>query len=138
MKNLPRPEELAPLVTDTDVESRVATLIGRANVRQLWLLFLDEDGVQLPLLLPIDGLPPAPRHADLSSMMTSISQLMANIGASRAVIVWERYGPATLTANDVLWIKALTGSCAAEGVSIRAVLLSYRNGVRWIAPDDYV
>ncbi|WP_213814069.1 hypothetical protein [Glaciihabitans sp. dw_435] len=138
MNELPRPDELAPLLTDADVETRVSTLIGRATVRQLWLLFLDDDGVQLPLLLPIEGLPPSPRHTDLESMMTSISHLMSSIGADSAVLVWERYGAATLTANDVSWLQALVGACAVENLAIRAVLLSYRNGVRWVAPDDYI
>ena len=49
--------QLLPLTTDQDVERRVADLIGRANSRQLWLLFLDEFDIQLPLLIPIEGLP---------------------------------------------------------------------------------
>ena len=39
--------ELMPLVTDAEIERRVADLIGRANSRQLWLLFLDEFAIQI-------------------------------------------------------------------------------------------
>jgi len=47
---------LTPLDTDADVLDRVDQLIGEdaRRDRSLWLLFLDADAVQLPVVVPID------------------------------------------------------------------------------------
>jgi hypothetical protein len=42
----------APLATDEEVLQRAELLLGHAIRRQLWLMFLDEDDRQLPLLMP--------------------------------------------------------------------------------------
>jgi sugar phosphate isomerase/epimerase len=121
-----------PLLTDQDIERRVADLIGRANSRQLWLLFLDEVGVQLPLLIPIEGLPTTPTDEQTDEVVAGIRELMGEIGASAVVTVLERYGPATLTEQDAAWVRSLGRACAEHGVTLRAQLLSHRAGVRWL------
>jgi hypothetical protein len=120
------------------IEQRVRDLIGRAYRRQLWLLFLDEVDRQLPLLVPIDGLPSQPEDDGTDQVVGNIKQLMHEIGATALVIVWERDGPPTMTHPDTLWARSLASSCRARGVPLRAMLLSHRKGVRWIPPDDYV
>jgi hypothetical protein len=127
-----------PLRTDALIEERVHTLIGRATMRQLWLLFLDEDDIQLPLLIPIDGLPIKPGADSVASVVANIAALMEEIAATGLVVVWERYGPATLNAQDTAWAGAFASECQRVRVPLRASLLSHRTGVRWIAPDDYV
>jgi hypothetical protein len=128
--------ELLPLVTDDDVERRVADQIGRANARQLWLLFLDELDLQLPLLIPVDGLPAQPDGDHSERVIETVRDLMDEIGASSVVVVLERYGPTTLTAQDAAWVRFLRAGFAAAGVTLRAQLLSHRTGVRWIADDE--
>lgn len=128
---------LSPLVTDDDIERRVAELIGRANIRQLWLLFLDGADRQLPLLIPIDGLPSQPTEQHTAGIVTQLSELMGDIGAASIILVWERYGAATLTAQDAAWARSLHDACESTGLPLRAMLLSHRTGVRWIAADDY-
>ncbi|HEV7950713.1 MAG TPA: hypothetical protein VGP24_13190 [Glaciihabitans sp.] len=130
-------DSLVPLISDTLIEDRVRTLIGRANMRQMWLLFLDEDELQLPLLIPIDGLPPAPDPSNTQTVISNIAELMGEIGATGLIIVWERYGPATLSAQDSAWATALAAACATVRVRLRAILLSHRSGVRWIGAEDY-
>jgi hypothetical protein len=125
-----------PLATDADIHKRVEQLIGKANQRQLWLLFLDELGVQLPLLIPIDALPTAPSDAQTAEVLDRVREVMGEIGASALVVVIERYGPSTLTAQDIEWARSLHRACDASGVVLRAQLLSHRTGVRWIAVDD--
>ena len=49
-----------PLTTDSDIEERVGELLGTANQRQMWLIPLDEQDRQLPLLIPIEGMPVRP------------------------------------------------------------------------------
>ena len=128
--------QFLPLDTDAAIEERVADLIGRANQRQLWLLFLDQLELQLPLLIPIDGLPTSPSEEQLAVVLDRVREVMGDIGASSIVVVFERYGPAALTDQDIEWARSLRAGCAASGISLRAELLSHRNGVRWIAADD--
>jgi hypothetical protein len=126
-----------PLRTDPEIEARVAELIGRANIRQLWALFLDHDAVQLPLLIPIDGVPSEPSPAHTTEIIARLRGVCEEIGASALVLVWERYGAATLTPQDAAWARALHETCGEVGVPLRAMLLSHRTGVRWIAQDDF-
>jgi hypothetical protein len=128
--------QLLPLTTDQDIERRVADLIGRANSRQLWLLFLDEVDVQLPLLIPIEGLPSQPTDEQAERVVGRVRELMSEIGASSVVTVLERYGSATLSAQDAAWVRSLRHGCVEQGVTLRAQLLSHRTGVRWIAEKD--
>jgi hypothetical protein len=137
--SLPSVDEarLAPLITDNDIERRVSDLIGRANVRQLWLLFLDSEAVQLPLLIPIDGMPSQPTDLDIERVVSNIAELMRDIEASSVITVWERYGAARLTQQDAAWARALDHACADQGVTLRAMLLSHRTGVSWIRRADF-
>ena len=128
--------QLVPLTTDEDIERRVADLIGRANSRQLWLLFLDEVDVQLPLLIPIEGLPPEPTDEQAGDVIARVRDLMGEIGASTVIVVLERYGPASLTAQDAAWVRSLRRGCEECGVTLRAQLLSHRTGVRWIGAEE--
>jgi hypothetical protein len=137
--NPPQYEEtqLLPLVTDADIERRVADLIGRANSRQLWLLFLDEFDVQLPVLIPIESLPAEPTDDQTELVISRVRELMAEIGASSVITVLERYGAATLTAQDAAWSRSLRTNCVRNRVTLRAQLLSHRTGVRWIAESEF-
>ena len=49
-----------PVPTDRDVQERVASLLECAIRRQWWTLYLDENDVQLPLLMPMAGYPHSP------------------------------------------------------------------------------
>jgi hypothetical protein len=124
---------LEPLTTDVLIQQRVADLVGRAIRRQLWLFFLDENSVQLPLVMPCDDLPvyppddPVPVYADFAE----------GCGATSIVAVLERFGDDELTPADTAWARHLHDSCAGL-VPLRAVLLSHRRGIRWIAEDDYL
>ena len=127
-----------PLVSDDDVLERVDSLIGRACRRQFWLLFIDEDHVQLPVLLPLEDYPAAPYGGNAELLAARISELIEATGAAQVIVVWERRsGPAT-TEADRVWARELAAACADADVSIRAQLISHREGVRWFAADDYL
>jgi hypothetical protein len=128
--------QLLPLTTDRDIEDRVAALIGRANTRQLWLLFLDEQDVQLPLLVPIEGLPSEPTDEHVGAVVDRVREVMGEIGSSAVITVLERYSSAALTAQDASWVRFLRSACAERGVNLRAQLLSHRTGVRWIGEEE--
>ena len=135
--------KLLPLTTNALIEARVADLVGRAIRRQLWVLFLDERDVQLPLLVPLEGLPQLPPDpsgpADASgfSIPSMLRHFMDATGARSFIFVLERYADASLARSDVAWARALHGACDEVRVPLRGILVSHRRGVRWVAQDDY-
>lgn len=123
-----------PLTTDALIQQRATELVGRAVRRQLWLFFLDENDVQLPLIVPIDDLPVSPPDEP----MLGIADFADAAGASCIVAVLERYGDDALTSGDKAWARSLREGCGATSIRLRAILLSHRRGVRWVAQDDYL
>ena len=128
---------LQPLVTDEQIRQRAEALIGKANQRQLWLLFLDDESVQLPLLIPIDGLPPRPTDENTARVIDRVREVMADIGAESLVIVLERHASATLSVHDRDWARSLYAACEGSGVALRAQLVSHRAGVLLLDPAEY-
>ena len=132
-----RQADLEPLTTDDAIEQRVASLIGRAQSRQIWLLFIGHDRVQSPLILPISDIPVAPPDDDLDNWTAFVRGAADAVEAGEVVVVVERYAPERLTDADRAWAKMLRDACRVTGVTLRAVLLSHRNGVRLLAAEDY-
>ncbi len=126
-----------PLTTDDLIEERVSALIGRACRRQLWLLFLDAEDVQLPILMPTDDFPVSPLPEYARALARGVSEILEATDAAQVILVWERYAGAELTAGDRAWARQLHDECTESGVRVRAQLLSHKRGVRWIAPEDY-
>lgn len=117
------------LTTDALIQERATELVGRAVTRQLWLLFLDANDVQLPLIVPLDDLPSMPLGD------TEVyREIIDACGAASVVAAIERYGEETLTESDRAWARHLRANI---GPVLRGILLSHRLGVRWIAEDDY-
>ncbi|MEO6505335.1 MAG: hypothetical protein ABIW36_12455 [Terrimesophilobacter sp.] len=127
---------LQPLTTDGLVQERVADLIGRAIQHQLWFLFLDDEQVQLPLVIPVGELPTRP-DAFLGTIAAQLHEAMEVEAASAVIVVIERYADAALTSADREWALAIHDTFDQAGVAVRAILLSHRRGVRWVAQDDY-
>lgn len=124
---------LEPLTTDALIQQRVTDLVGRAVRRQLWLFFLDDNEVQLPVILPLDDLPARPSPDN----PLPFADLAESYGASAIVAVLERYGDDEITDVDIAWARALHAACLGR-VRLRGVLLSHRRGIRWIAEEDYL
>ncbi|GAB3606551.1 hypothetical protein GCM10027413_19600 [Conyzicola nivalis] len=129
--------DLEPLTTDTLIERRVGSLIGRAQNRQIWLLFLDCDHVQSPLVLPVSDIPVAPPDDDLDNWSELLRGATAAVDCADVIVVIERYATERLTDADRAWARMLSDGCRVAGVTLRAVLLSHRNGVRLLDDDDY-
>jgi hypothetical protein len=125
-----------PLVSQVQIEERVRALIGRASRRQLWFLFLDENRVQLPLLIPLDDHPSAP-DGTVHDLARAMGQAMEAAGAESIIAVIERYASSALGPADQAWAKAIHEAFDHEGLNLRGILLSHNRGVRWVAQDDY-
>ena len=131
------------LATDHDVQERIAELLQTAIRRQWWTLYLDEDDVQVPLIMPMSGYPErpdAPCGADGTAaqlLASRLAQIMEEVGAAKLIFVWERPGRAESTPADREWARGLAEACRAVGLVVRAQLILHDRGVRWFAPDDY-
>jgi len=132
-----RQADLEPLTTDALIEQRVESLIGKAQNRQIWLLFLDQNQVQSPLVLPVSDVPVAPAPDDLDNWCELIRGTTQAVDAGDVIVVIERYAPDRLTDADRGWARMMSDGCRVAGVTLRAVLLSHRHGVRLLAAEDY-
>jgi hypothetical protein len=130
-------EHLPPLASQAAIEERVQLLIGRAARRQIWLLFLDHEDRQLPLLIPVQDPPPEPEQDDDRRFATLLAYVQDQTDARGFVAVIERFGGMTLTTRDSAWARMLTDAAALSPLRLHGILLSHARGVRWMAPDDY-
>lgn len=125
-----------PLTTDEQVRERVELLVRNALRRQLWLMFLDGDDVQLPVLMPTD-VPANPGTADASNLARFISGVNEDLDATSIVITLERRGSDEISNDDRAWFRLVRDACAMAELKLRGPLLAHTRGVRWVAAEDY-
>jgi hypothetical protein len=122
------------LHTDDDGFARVRDLIGSAIVdRRLWLMFVDGDGRQSPVLMPIDDLPCAPEPSLMSGLEHVLGGIRDDLATDRpgsVLCTLERRGPDEVLAGDVAWAVALRSTCLEAGVEVRGMFLSTPGSVR--------
>lgn len=133
-----------PLTTDRDRVARVRDLLAPAtHPSQLWVLFLDDEDHQTPVLIPLTNRPavPDPRLVDglvgaLAALITGQRQERDDPGTvgSQVMFVLERFGPRHTTADDRRWAAALTGACVRSEVVCAGVFLLSRTGVSAVVP----
>lgn len=129
----PRFDTTTPLRTDADVLRRVRELVGPATADQLWLMFVDGDDRQAPVVVPVEDPPPAP-----DALVGALVQILAGMrndlstaaGPGSVILTRERRGPGGVLPADRAWADALTAGCAGAGVRLRGFFLSTPSGVR--------
>ncbi|HEY0816210.1 MAG TPA: hypothetical protein VGE11_23290 [Pseudonocardia sp.] len=131
---LQHPVDLPPLVNDEDVLARVAKLVGTAITdRQLWLMLVDGDGRQTPVVVPISGMPRNPDARGLAGLSRVLSGLRAELATARGpgavIFTRERRGSEEVSPLDRAWAAALAEVCRTADVGLRGVYLSTPGGV---------
>jgi hypothetical protein len=134
---IPNPADAPLLLTDSDVLERVEQLVGPAAVaRQLWIMFVDGDGRQAPVLLPISDIPPRPEARvidNLAAVMAGLcADLTTDVAGGSVILTLERIGRDAVLAGDQQWAAALREACECAGATLRGVYLSTSGGVRRI------
>jgi len=126
-----------PVRTDADVLARVATVIddeARA-LHALWLFFLDRDGMQNEVVVPIDCIPELPDPHLAGTVCYVISQLLSGAEPDgSAIITLSRPGMTDLGDADRHWLKALQQGAATHQSPIRMLCLATPGGVRELGP----
>ncbi|MBP2370574.1 hypothetical protein [Pseudonocardia parietis] len=130
----PHSSELPALHTDADVHERVSMLVGTAVTdRQLWIMFLDGDGVQAPVLMPIAEMPAAPDPGIVDRLAEVLGSLHGDLateqGPGSVVLTWERRGPDRPQPADRAWGRALLDACGVSGTRCLGTFLSTPAGV---------
>jgi hypothetical protein len=129
----------APLYTDRDVLQRVDYLIDQPSRRQrsVWLAFLSPDGIQLPVVTPIDAAPERPDSRGARNLCHMAAHVLADAApGGSAVIALTRPGGGTVDDTDRCWFAALHSAARDEVVTIRMLCLATSDGVRQLTVDD--
>ncbi|WGD37402.1 hypothetical protein [Lysinibacter sp. HNR] len=127
-----------PLDTDLQIQHRVQYLIGAAQRRRVWFMYLDRANVQIPVVMPMADFPLEVGEEDGDHVSRALARFMREVGALQVFLVWERPGGRTLRRSERGWAREILHGCALGGVPIRAQLLSHSGGVRWLSPDDFI
>ncbi|TWX40775.1 hypothetical protein ES689_04960 [Frigoribacterium sp. ACAM 257] len=118
-----------PLVSDHDLLTRVEVLVPVAVRRQLWTLFLDSDDVQLPMVVPLEGIPERPDRSAVERWGDALDAVSAEFGVASVVFVLERPGPRVDTDPDCAWRLALAHLAESRRFAVRAVFTCASDGV---------
>jgi hypothetical protein len=132
MTKIPSPHDAPPLLTDDDVKRRVEALVGPAlRDRTLWLLFIDGDRRQAPVVMPINDLPRLPDGVitGLGSVLEGVlPDLATAAGPGSVVFVRERLGPDYILPADRVWAEVLATMCRARRIVVRGTYLTTPGG----------
>jgi hypothetical protein len=129
----------APLSTDQDVLRCVDRLVDQHSRRNrtLWLMFVSSDGVLLPVVIPIDGVPERPDPQFVGNMCFVIAEVLAHQApGGTAVVVLSRPGSDTVDDTDRCWFRTINGAARERGAAIRMVSLATQTSVRQLTIDD--
>lgn len=130
--------DLPLLTTDADVLARIRHQVGRASAhRQLWILFVDGDDRQAPVVMPVAEMPAEPGPGTTAGLTAVLSgfgdELATDRGPGSVILAWERRGPDDVVDADRAWALALTETCRQAGIALRGTFLSTPGGVRPLA-----
>lgn len=132
------PELLAvPVITDQDVLDRVAAIVEPAARRQrtLWLFFLERDGTQANLVVPIDDVPERPEAAGMASVCYVASESIAHAARPLSVVIaLSRPGTMRRTESDRHLLRAVQHGAARHATPVRMLVLATPEGVRELGP----
>jgi len=129
---VPASDIAVPLRTDEDVLRRIDLLVDQdaRQERSIWLLFLSASGVQLPVVVPIDGVPEYPDLTTARSLCWVIAEaLRENVPGGHAVVVLTRSAAGPADDADLDWAATLHRAANDRGAAIRMVCLATPSGV---------
>lgn len=142
--DIPNSDEVGPLDTDAQILDHAGSLLSTAIRRQTWLLFLDDDNLPVPLLIPIDGFPRVPGPEGALPFVSNLTREGLGIDGLSMIVVWERPGGEALSNDEKAWVTGFADAFAelarTDGLrnrpTLRAQLLLHDAGVRWISAGE--
>jgi hypothetical protein len=127
----------SPVHTDDDVLRRVDLLIDESarQLRSMLLLFLDADGVQLPVAVPIDDVPERPDPLIVRNLCWIIAEALTLYPGGSAVVVVTRPDSGPVGDADRCWASNLDRFAREHGAPIRMLCLATPSGVLRLTPN---
>ncbi|MFC6706741.1 hypothetical protein [Flexivirga alba] len=129
--------ERKPIRTEHDLFERWEDLMGSGGfgLRSLWLIFLDEEGRQSDLIVPIDDIPMLPDPRDVGAITDLIARIREEVGVAEVPMLISRPGPSEMTEGDRRWAAALTVALRDQHPRW-PIHLATRNRLQVFAADD--
>ncbi|PRZ43545.1 hypothetical protein CLV47_102233 [Antricoccus suffuscus] len=103
--------------------------------RSVWMLWFDERGHQLPVVVPIDGLPDDLDERFLSGVQ-SICNVTRDAGAHSFAMALSRRGTSQITTIDKQQTRALLAWGRSLDLKVWPIHLATSGSVREITVDD--
>jgi len=129
-----RIEDSPPVTTVEEARERVRDLVGPAIRPQLWFMLLDRVGRQLPVLIPVDGIPLRPVPGGSAVLAARLTELLEELAPGGSVILTlERPGSAALTAPDQAWAHEFAASFGTV-LTITGMFVAHDEGVCELTP----
>jgi len=128
-----------PVITDQDVLDRVAAVISpgarQGLGRTAWFFFLDAQGTQARLIVPVTGIPERPSPVAALGMCRAASELLARaFPGGSAVVTLSRPGSTAVTDSDRHILGVLRQGNAAYGTPVRMYCLATPEGILELGP----
>ncbi len=126
-----------PVRTDADVLARVGAIIDAEarRLQALWLLFLDRDGIQNEVVVPIDCIPEPPDPQLVGGVCYVVSQVLSDAEPDGSVVITlSRPGMPELGEADRYWLSVLQQGAALHRSPVRMLCLATPDGVRELGP----
>jgi hypothetical protein len=126
-----------PVVTDADVLARVDVIIEPESRKPLtlWVFFLNPDGTQPMVIMPIDDIPEQPDVEDGEFVFQMLSHLYGPDSPDGSLILTiSRDGTTAPTEGDRRWLRALQHGVAEYAAPVRMFCLATPEGVRDLGP----
>ena len=106
------PRTDVPVRSAEELTARWAALLDPPvfGARSLWLMWLDDDGRALPVIIPIDDIPGVPDHAMLAGLV-SVHEAISDehlSGDGHLAMALCRPGRPEVTEDDDCWLEALS------------------------------
>jgi hypothetical protein len=109
---------------------------GGFGRRSLWTVWLDEHGMRLPVIVPIDDIPHQPDHLLVDNFIAVIGGVLGSTEARTAAVLLSRPGPSAKSADDRAWAVALIAAARRASVATWPVHIATEDLVQVFAPDD--
>jgi hypothetical protein len=101
-----------PIRSADELTRRWATVLDPPvfGARSLWLMWLDDDGRMLPVVIPVDDMPRLPDRALLTGLMSVHDGVTEEHlrGGGHFALAWCRPGRPEITEDDDAWVAALS------------------------------
>lgn len=131
--------DLPAVRTQTDVLDRWRLMMGPGGFgrRSLWVVWFDAQGVQGPVVVPVDDIPLEPDDETVSAIVGLARGVLDEHAPGGSVsLALSRPGPTSTRPADRAWARSLVRCAEAARLPLRCVHLATCDSVHQFTLDD--